>query len=612
VLRSAQRASGPRVRGGPDASTSVPHPGVHPAGRRRPGRRGLLRRRLGGGQGRWHQDPAAGGAHPGRPRAGPGPGPVLDRGGPATRRWSLRIQVTNHWRDQEADYDKATIADVQAGKVALAKVNARAYDTVGIDSFQALVAPLLIDNPTLERRVLESDLAGQMLAGTGKLGLVGLPTDLRKPLGVTRPLVKAKDYRGARIGVGEGEVAKATVTALGATPVSTIPGGPLSGLDGLDIDLGAIKVNGYDQQATALTANVTLWPRPVTVVINRTVFHSLTAAQQAALRQAGTAAVARQLDFLRGLNDEDRELLCRRGLRFVRASGRDLAGLRRAVQPVYDQLEANAEIRSFLQRIRAMKHATAAPPDAPACAPSASATATANQQATALDGVYRTSFTRKELGNSPLLLDPGEINDQNWGELTLALDRGRVSFELRNELASAKSSGTFTVNGEAIVFTYTSGVEAGGTFAMRWSLYRDVLTFKRDPLPGRGADAVPGQAVAPGRLSGHSARRYVPPPGGLSTFSHPCSASTRSASPRRPEPRPGSARPTPSSEISTATRPARRWTRTQPHQRPIAAAALRHELADLPHRKAARSQPTFHGVEPLITAVGLCRAWAAV
>jgi hypothetical protein len=162
---------------------------------------------------------------------------------------SLRIQATNRWREQEVAYDQATIADVQAGRVQLAKINARAYDTVGVDSFQPLVAPLLIDNPTLERRVLESDLAGQMLAGTGELGLVGLallPTDLRKPLGVTRPLVKAKDYRGARMGVREGEVAKATVTALGATPVPTVPGGPLRGLDGLDIDLGGIRGSGYD------------------------------------------------------------------------------------------------------------------------------------------------------------------------------------------------------------------------------------------------------------------------------------------------------------------------------------------------------------------------------
>jgi TRAP-type C4-dicarboxylate transport system substrate-binding protein len=141
---------------------------------------------------------------------------------------SLRIQVTDRWRDQEFAYDKATIADVQGGRVQLAKVNARAYDTVGVDSFQALVAPFLIDNHTLQRRVLASDLIGEMLAGIGRLGVVGLavlPTRLRKPLGVSRPLVTVEDYQGARVGTREGEVARATFAALGATPLRHDPRG---------------------------------------------------------------------------------------------------------------------------------------------------------------------------------------------------------------------------------------------------------------------------------------------------------------------------------------------------------------------------------------------------
>jgi TRAP-type C4-dicarboxylate transport system substrate-binding protein len=405
---------------------------------------------------------------------------------------SLRIQVTNRWRDQEADYDKGTIADVQAGKVQLAKVAARAYDTVGVTSFQALLAPLLIDNPTLEQRVLESDLAGQLLAGTGKLDLVGLavlPTRLRKPLGLSRPLVGVEDYRGARIGVREGEVAKATFTALGATPVEYVPGGPLVGLDGIEADLGVIKGNEYDQQAKAVTANVTLWPKPVTVVINRKVFKSLTASQQDALRQAGSAAVWRQLDFLRGLTDEDRGILCRRGLRFMRASDRDLAALRRAVQPVYDTIARNPQTRSFLRRIQAMKHETAATPDAPTCSRSDTTTTTttgaADQQATVLDGVYRTSFTREELAASPLLTDPSEASDENWGRFTLTLQHGRVTFTAQQtDVANFHTSGTYTLNGDAIVLRFTAGGSAGETFAFRWSLYRDVLTFKRDASLG--------------------------------------------------------------------------------------------------------------------------------
>jgi TRAP-type C4-dicarboxylate transport system substrate-binding protein len=400
---------------------------------------------------------------------------------------SLRIQVTNRWRDQEFAYDKATIADVQAGKVELAKVNARVYDTVGVTSFQALLAPFLIDNHTLERRVLESDLMGEMLAGTNKLGLVGLavlPAQLRKPVGVSRPLVTVKDYEGARIGVREGELAKATFTALGATPVPTIPGRPLNGLDGIELNFGTIK--GNEQQAKAVTSNVTFWPRPLTLVINRKAFESLTPSQQEALQQAGSAVLSRQLDSSQGLSAEDEGVLCRRGLRFVQASNQDLAALRRAVQPVYDQLEANAETRSSLQRILAMKHETraASTPDNPRCSPSSAAAGGVTQKVTALDGVYRTSFTREELAQSPLLTDPGEINDENWGDLTLTFDHGRVTFTQRNDVDSYSTSGTYTLNGKAITLNFTEGGNAGETFAVRWSLYRDVLTFERDPSLG--------------------------------------------------------------------------------------------------------------------------------
>jgi TRAP-type C4-dicarboxylate transport system substrate-binding protein len=399
---------------------------------------------------------------------------------------SLRIRVTNRWRDQEVAYDKATIADVQAGKVQLAKVNARVYDTVGVTSFQPLVAPFLIDNHTLERRVLESDLMGEMLADTNKLGLVGLavlPAQLRKPLGVSRPLVTVTDYQGARIGVREGEVAKATFAALGATPVPTIPGKLLDGLDGIELHFGAIK--GNEQQAEAVTSNVTFWPRPMTLVINRKAFESLTPSQQEALRAAGSAVLSRQFDQQQKFSAEDEGVLCRRGLRFVQASDQDLTALRRAVQPVYDKLEANAQTRSFLQRILAMKHEirAASTPDNPRCSSPSARTGGASEEATALDGVYRTSFTREELAKSPFLTDPGEINDDNWGDFILTFERGRVTFTQRNDVTSSSTSGAYTLNGKAITLRFTEGVNAGETFAATWSLYRDVLTFQRGALP---------------------------------------------------------------------------------------------------------------------------------
>jgi hypothetical protein len=152
-----------------------------------------------------------------------------------------------------------TIAGIQAGKVQLAKVNARAYDTVGVNSFQALLAPFLIDNPTLEQRVPESDLAGEMLVGISRLGLVGLamlPTDLRN-----RRACRVRWWRsglpGTRIGIREGEVAKATFTAS-APPRRYRPGGPLRRLDGAELDLSGTNWDEYDLQAKASPPGVSL------------------------------------------------------------------------------------------------------------------------------------------------------------------------------------------------------------------------------------------------------------------------------------------------------------------------------------------------------------------
>ena len=137
----------------------------------------------------------------------------------------------------------------------------------------------------------------------------------------------------------------------------------------------------------------------------------------------------------------------------------------------------------MLQRIQAMKHESrAAIPDSPRCSPPSSAAGPANQQATLLDGVYRTSFTRGELADSPLLYDADEINDRNWGDFTLTFDRGRVTFAQRNDVDSYSTSGTYTLNGKAITLNFTEGGNAGETFAVRWSLYRDVLTFERESL----------------------------------------------------------------------------------------------------------------------------------
>jgi TRAP-type C4-dicarboxylate transport system substrate-binding protein len=133
---------------------------------------------------------------------------------------TMRIAIKYNWRSGQVKPETGPIGDVRAGKADLGIVGSRAWDSAGVTSFRALGAPLLIDSYALQDRVLRSPMTGQMLAGLRPLGLAGigvLPGPLRKPLGITRPLLKPADYAGLKIGAQQSLVAGATMRALGAT-----------------------------------------------------------------------------------------------------------------------------------------------------------------------------------------------------------------------------------------------------------------------------------------------------------------------------------------------------------------------------------------------------------
>ena len=58
---------------------------------------------------------------------------------------TLEITFAERWRLGEPLYEAGTLQDVKAGKVDMAWVGARAFDTVGVKSFQALLAPLFLN-----------------------------------------------------------------------------------------------------------------------------------------------------------------------------------------------------------------------------------------------------------------------------------------------------------------------------------------------------------------------------------------------------------------------------------------------------------------------------------
>ena len=375
------------------------------------------------------------------------------------------------------DYERRLVQDVRAGEGELASVGARMWDTMGVTSFRALVAPFLVESLAHQQRVLESPLVERMLAGLEPLDLVGLavlPGPLRRPFGVSRPLLGPGDYAGATFGVRYGRVARATLEALGAEPRGYRIGS-VAGLDGAELDAATIDRNGYWRDARALTANVVLWARPETIVISRAALERLPAAQQRILRRAGREALAPTFARLEKEAAEALAALCDGALALSAASAAELSTLRAAVRPVHEELQRDAETKELLTEIGRLADGTE--PETLRCS------GESTPGISALEGRWRTSATREQL------LEAGASPEEarfGWGTATIDLRDGK--WRARSAGTGRVWTGTYAVTGRQIALRLETcshnPCTPGAGAEHRWSVYRDKLTFKR--LPGRG------------------------------------------------------------------------------------------------------------------------------
>jgi TRAP-type transport system periplasmic protein len=266
----------------------------------------------------------------------------------------VRIDFKNNWRAGQTRYEAGLIKDVQRGKADLGWVGSRAWDAVGVTSFEALQTPFLIDSYPLEAAVLESSIPREMLRAIEPIGLVGIGViagPLRKPFGLERPLVRSADFAGSRFGIAESHVARETLHALGARAVAIRIGGFIPRLDGFEQALVPSTAPG----AKYVSVNVNLWPRPVVIFTSRHTFAALTRSERELLRRAAKPAISQSFAMVRAREAQTVAVACGAGVKLVTATAADLTGLRAAVTPVYRELEQDAKTRSYIHLITAMR-----------------------------------------------------------------------------------------------------------------------------------------------------------------------------------------------------------------------------------------------------------------
>lgn len=265
----------------------------------------------------------------------------------------LQIVFVNGWTSRaDRDEERTVLQDVATGVADLAWVGARAVGSVlGVDSLEPLHAPLLFPTGQAVRRVLLSGLVAPLLEPLREVGLLGLalfPGGVRRPFGITAPLIGAEDWRGRVIRTHASLTGEATLRALHATPVTRsnaeLGAGPPLGVDGMDLHPEALAAWGYSGW---LTWNVRLWPRLVLLVGNRSRLERLGFNGQLALEEAARQAL---VETARKPPPLQRQQLPPT-VQVVKANSDDLASLRDRLHSVYDELRSTSEGERTLRQI---------------------------------------------------------------------------------------------------------------------------------------------------------------------------------------------------------------------------------------------------------------------
>lgn len=346
---------------------------------------------------------------------------------------TVTVTVKDSWHLGEPDYNAATIKDVRAGKIDVASVALRAFDTAGIDAFQPLIAPMLIDSHDTQQKVFDAGIPDRLLASLDGSGLVGLgisPGELRLLGTKGVSLADVASAQGLELGFQESGVAEDFLTVIGASATRLPTSADIAQVDGLEQQLDSLIGNSYYQVGLDhVLGNLPLWPRLTAMVLNEDVYSALTHDQQKALRSAWASSMEQSVAAARETDEGAAELTCTNQVALDQASPAQAAAWRRSADEVTAMIAADADSAAVIEEIRTLKGDT--PAEAFTCAAGPGDATTA-----ALNGIYDVEVRKSDLLAAGV--SEGDANE-NAGMFEMVL-----------------ADGTLTMNQ-----TYTDGPNAG-------------------------------------------------------------------------------------------------------------------------------------------------------
>jgi len=413
----------------------------------------------------------------------------------------VQVKISPNWGG--GGDEARVIRDVAAGRAVLGWSGTRAFDTVGVTSFEPLHAPFLISSYAAQAAVVKDRLSSDMLATLQPLGLTGLALgadELRMPAAASKPLLTPSDFNGLRFGTIASTVQTRSLAALGAQPVTIrFPRSPdTDGLGGVETMWWTYAAQHQDEFLPFVTGNAVLWPRTVVIFANTKGLAGLDRTTRGWVERASADAQAWSTVHAADLVPTQLTDPCSRGLRIATATSVQLKALRAAAEPVYTWLRGDPALAKSLDRIQALV-ASAEPDPAPSVPDTCSyhpgdetrqpasvpVLTAAGRVGTFPQGTYRYAASVDDLVAGGLAQSDAE---NNAGVLDWTMQGGRwrsvskpALVDVPHYPSNPTCEGLYDVQGHTVRFTttsrYSDGDCAPATWSARWTIRDRTLTW---------------------------------------------------------------------------------------------------------------------------------------
>ena len=335
----------------------------------------------------------------------------------------LRLR-TVFYNARSVSVDQTIAADLQKGKLDVADVGSRAWESLGVAAFRAYQDPFLVTSRELLDAAVTGPVAAWLLPTLKPAGVTGLaivPDSIRY-LFSTRPLTTLTQFNGARIRINDSATTSEVLSNLGATPVTDIATGPPAVQALRDGTLTAIEsspvnaMGGYVLAAPYVVVNAPLFAKTTTFAVNSARLARLPARDAGWLRQAAQQAAATE-----ATSAADRAMwgtLCGEGLKPLALTGQQLTAMQNAEAPTYADVAGDSLTTLAIDRIGGL---AASEPRMDAWA-TCQGVGIAASPTKVLDGSYGVTVTQAEVKASGDCTDCG-----NAGTFRLVIHDGRYA-----------------------------------------------------------------------------------------------------------------------------------------------------------------------------------------